>query len=762
MLLRGLTSFQRHLFGVKTSTATVKSFLRVLSTSGKSFSHDMCVGEIALSLHRNRTSGKFGQGISSFSFFPMTHDQWTIYWNLGQRHASKNTRPLFRRSYTSSSEQSPKKSTIDSISTSHSIGESSQSTSNATSATIPISKSEPIGTAQTSADWKIVKQLASYVWPKDQIAIKARVVIALSLLIAGKILNVQVPFFFKNIIDSLNIDSSTVDNVWTVAGSVLIGYGLARIGASAFGELRNAVFAKVAQKAIRQISKNVFYHLHKLDLSFHLSRETGGLTRAIDRGTKGISFLLSAMVFHILPTALELAMVCGILVHQFGTKFATVTLLTMSTYAAFTIQTTAWRTKFRKEMNKADNQAATVAVDSLINYEAVKYFNNEEFEVKQYDEALARYEDASMKIASSLALLNFGQSVIFSTALTTMMFMAANGVINGTLTVGDVVMVNQLVFQLSFPLNFLGTVYRELKQSLIDMDVMFNLQSVNATIKDAPDAKTLVLTGGEIKFEDVYFGYRSDRTILTGISFTVPRGKKAAVVGPSGCGKSTLLRLLFRFYDPQSGNIYIDGHKIKDVTSHSLRSNIGVVPQDTALFNNTIYHNIAYGRITADRSEVEAAAKRAEIHDAIMKLPEKYETRVGERGLMLSGGEKQRIALARTILKNPPIFFFDEATSALDTHTEQSLLANIRSILQESGKTSIFVAHRLRSISDADIIMVLQDGKIKEQGRHEDLLHLDGGIYRHMWFTQESTEPFLEDETFNNQQSEENYTQKNI
>ncbi|KKZ66196.1 iron-sulfur clusters transporter atm1, mitochondrial [[Emmonsia] crescens] len=592
---------------------------------------------------------------------------------------------------------------------------------------------------QRKADWAIMKEMAKYLWPKDDLGTKVRVGTALALLVGGKILNVQVPFYFKNIVDSMNIDFAAVGGTaWTVAGSMLIAYGASRIGATLFQELRNAVFASVAQKTIRRVAQNVFAHLLRLDLNFHLTRQTGGLTRAIDRGTKGISFLLTSMVFHIFPTALEISMVCGILTYQYGPKFAAITAVTMIAYTAFTITTTAWRTKFRKQANAADNRGATIAVDSLINYEAVKYFNNEKFEVSRYDKALKGYEDASIKVTTSLALLNSGQNIIFSSALAGMMYLAASGVAGGQLTVGDLVMVNQLVFQLSLPLNFLGSVYRELRQSLLDMETLFNLQKVNINVKEKPDAKPLQLTrGGEIRFENVTFGYHPDRAVLKGVSFTIPPGQKFAIVGPSGCGKSTILRLLFRFYDVQGGRILVDGQDIRDLSLDSLRKAIGVVPQDTPLFNNTIEHNLRYGRVDATAEEVRNAARRAHIHELIERLPAGYETPVGERGMMISGGEKQRLAVARLILKDPPLLFFDEATSALDTYTEQALLQNINSILKEKARTSVFVAHRLRTIYDSDQILVLKDGKVAESGTHPELLGMDGGVYAELWNAQE-------------------------
>ncbi|KAF4892843.1 Iron-sulfur clusters transporter ATM1 [Colletotrichum viniferum] len=603
----------------------------------------------------------------------------------------------------------------------------------------PLATPEKNAQEQRKADWAIMKEMSRYLWPKDSLSTKVRVGLAVSLLIGAKVLNVQVPFYFKSIVDAMNIDfGATGGTAVAIAGSMILAYGATRIGATVFQELRNAVFASVAQKAIRKVACNVFDHLLRLDLSFHLSKQTGGLTRAIDRGTKGISFLLTSMVFHIIPTALEISMVCGILTWQYGANFAAITVLTMVGYTAFTIWTTAWRTKFRRQANAADNKASTVAVDSLINYEAVKYFNNEKFEVARYDQSLQAYEKSSIKVATSLALLNSGQNIIFSSALTAMMYLAANGVAQGNLTVGDLVMVNQLVFQLSVPLNFLGSVYRELRQSLLDMETLFNLQKVNVSIKDVADAKPLALSkGGEIKFENVTFGYHPDRPILRNLSLTIPAGKKVAVVGPSGCGKSTLLRLLFRSYDVQSGRIFIDDQEIRQVQVDSLRRSIGVVPQDTPLFNDTIEHNIRYGDMSAPQERVIAAAQRARIHEIIEGFPDGYQTKVGERGMMISGGEKQRLAVSRLLLKDPPLLFFDEATSALDTHTEQALMLNINSILREKSRTSVFVAHRLRTIFDADLIIVLREGSVAEMGTHRELIDR-GGLYAELWSAQET------------------------
>ncbi|EGG06014.1 uncharacterized protein MELLADRAFT_87527 [Melampsora larici-populina 98AG31] len=549
---------------------------------------------------------------------------------------------------------------------------------------------------------------------------------------------------FKQIIDSLSIpiDPTTTQGVWMIAGSVIAGcqcssYGLARILATVFSELRTAIFTNVAQSAIRRVARGVFTHLLNVDVGFHLQNQTGGLTRAIDRGTKGISFMLSSIVFHVFPTALEIGIVCGILTYNFGWSYAGITLMTMLAYTWFTIRTTAWRLQFRKRANQADNIAASISIDSLTNYEAVKHFNNEKFEIQQYDQALERHEKASIDIYKSLAFLNTGQNVIFSAALTGMMYLAAQSVIDGTMTVGDLVMINQLVFQLSLPLNFLGSVYRELRQSIIDMETLFDLQQTGLIIKDKPNAVPLRLTqGGEIRFENVSFSYSSSRPIFTNLSFVIPAGKKVAIVGPSGCGKSTVFRLCFRFYDVQEGRILIDGQDIREVNLNSLRSHIGVVPQDTSLFHSDILHNIRYGNLESSDEEVKRVARLAKLEKTIEQLPNGWKTEVGERGLMLSGGERQRLAIARLMLKNPSILFFDEATSALDIYTEQDLMRNIIQNLLDKQRTSVFVAHRLKTISDSDLIIVLKDGRVAEQGSHDELLKVQGGIYQDMWKSQ--------------------------
>ncbi|KAH8983523.1 P-loop containing nucleoside triphosphate hydrolase protein [Lactarius akahatsu] len=585
---------------------------------------------------------------------------------------------------------------------------------------------------QRRRDWAIVRRLAVHIWPKNDWGTRGRVVLGVGLLVSGKLLNVQVPLFFKEIIDTLNIPLDAQSTVWVVCGSVILAYGAARIGATLFGELLNAVFANVGQRAVRTVARQTFEHLLNLDFKFHLSRQTGGLTRAIDRGTKGVTFILQAILFRVVPTALEISLVCGILTYKFGWDYAAITLATMAAYTWYTVRTTAWRTQFRRQANSADNKAATVAVDSLLNYEAVKNFNNEQYEVKRYDTHLCAYEKASVKIATSLALLNSGQNVIFSTALTGIMFLAAQGVINGTMTVGDLVMVNQLVFQLSMPLNFLGTIYREVRQSLLDMEVLFNLQAEHTPAKDPPDAKPLSLSGGKISFENVAFAYHPDRPIFRDLSFTIPAGKKVAIVGPSGCGKSTVFRLLYRFYEPSAGRILVDGQDISRVQLASLRAAVGVVPQDTPLFHADIMHNVRYGRLDASDEEVVAAMKKAHVHDTVTRLPDGYATNVGERGLMVSGGEKQRLAVARALLKDPPILFFDEATAALDAQTESELMKNINATLLDSARTSIFIAHRLRTVVEADVIIVLKEGTVVEQGTHEELLR-EGGLYYSMW-----------------------------
>uniref|UniRef100_A0A8C5V2D3 Iron-sulfur clusters transporter ABCB7, mitochondrial n=1 Tax=Microcebus murinus TaxID=30608 RepID=A0A8C5V2D3_MICMU len=558
-------------------------------------------------------------------------------------------------------------------------------------------------------------------------------------------MNIVVPFMFKYAVDSLNQMSGNMLNlsdapntVATMATAVLIGYGVSRAGAAFFNEVRNAVFGKVAQNSIRRIAKNVFLHLHNLDLGFHLSRQTGALSKAIDRGTRGISFVLSALVFNLLPIMFEVMLVSSVLYYKCGAQFALVTLTTLGAYTAFTIAVTRWRTRFRIEMNKADNDAGNAAIDSLLNYETVKYFNNEKYEAQRYDGFLKTYETASLKSTSTLAMLNFGQNAIFSVGLTAIMVLASKGIVAGTLTVGDLVMVNGLLFQLSLPLNFLGTVYRETRQALIDMNTLFTLLKVDTRIKDKVMAPSLQITPqtATVAFDNVHFEYIEGQKVLSGISFEVPAGKKVAIVGGSGSGKSTIVRLLFRFYEPQKGSIYLAGQNIQDVSLESLRRAVGVVPQDAVLFHNTIYYNLLYGNISASPEEVYAVAKLAGLHDAILRMPRGYDTQVGERGLKLSGGEKQRVAIARAILKDPPVILYDEATSSLDSITEETILSAMEDVVKH--RTSIFIAHRLSTVVDADEIIVLDQGKVAERGTHHGLLANPGSIYSEMWHTQSS------------------------
>ncbi|KAJ3740614.1 P-loop containing nucleoside triphosphate hydrolase protein [Lentinula detonsa] len=603
----------------------------------------------------------------------------------------------------------------------------------------PLEPPQVTAAQERRSNWRMVKNLMVNVWPRNDWKTRGTVILGFAFLVSGKVLNVQVPLLFKQIIDSLNlpIDLSSSATVWTIAGATILGYGAARIGAIVFSELLNAVFANIGQRAVRKVARETFEQLLNMDMRFHLARQTGGLTRAIDRGTKGITFLLQAILFRIAPTALEISMVCGILTYKFGWDFAAITAGTLAAYAWFTIRTTSWRTQFRRDANKADQRAASSSVDSLINFEAVKHFNNERYEVAQYDKHLRDYEQSSVKITTSLAFLNSGQNVIFSTALTMTMLMAAQGVVNGKCKSGIV---------LSLPLNFLGTIYRELQQNLLDMEVLFNLREDNPPIEDLPGAQPLDLpvdAGKSIRFENVKFAYHPSRPIFTDLSFTIPAGKRVAFVGPSGCGKSTILRLLFRFYEPSSGRILIGDQDISQIQLASLRKSIGVVPQDTPLFHADVMHNVRYGNLEKDEFDVIDAAKKANVHEAILRLPDGYKTKVGERGLMISGGEKQRLAVARVLLKDPPILFFDEATSALDAHTEAELMKNISTALLHKSRTSIFIAHRLRTVVEADLIVVLQDGRVAEQGRHEELLR-KGGLYHRMWQQQQAAAELLE------------------
>jgi ATP-binding cassette subfamily B protein len=593
---------------------------------------------------------------------------------------------------------------------------------------------QPISTPPALGSFGTLRRFLPYLWPENEWRLRARVVLALVSLLAAKVAVVYLPLFYRDAIDALDLGQGSAALVLPVG--LILAYGAARVLSLAFGELRDALFAKVGQRAVRTIALQVFRHLHVLSLEFHLSRQTGGLSRSIERGTKAIEILLRFSLFSIVPTLLELTLVFVILWKALDVWVALATVVTVAVYITYTMLVTEWRIKFRRIMNEEDNRANTRAIDSLLNYETVKYFGNEEHEARRYDAAMRGYEKASIQSQTSLALLNVGQAIIISLGLTTVMLMTASGIVSGTLTIGTFVMANTYLMQLYQPLGFFGFVYREIKQALIDMEKMFDLMGEDPRVADAPDARSLEKGGGEVSFEGVQFGYDRRREILKDVSFRIPAGKTVAVVGPSGSGKSTIGRLLYRFYDVEQGSIRIDGQDIRELTQDSLRACIGVVPQDTVLFNETIYYNIAYGKPDATPAEIEHAARTAHVHDFIMAMPDGYQTLVGERGLKLSGGEKQRVAIARTVIKDPAILLLDEATSALDSHTEQEIQKNLREISR--GRTTLCIAHRLSTVVDADEILVLDDGRVVERGRHAELLAMDGR-YARMWRRQQQT-----------------------
>ena len=582
----------------------------------------------------------------------------------------------------------------------------------------------------TRNDWGTLKTLLPYLW-----AYKWRMSLALVFLIGAKMANVGVPLVLKKIIDSLTATVAQPQAIVALPLALLVAYGALRLSTTLFTELREFVFARVTQRAVRTVALQVFKHLHSLSLRFHLNRQTGGMTRDIERGTRGISSLVSYTLFSILPTLVEITLVLGYLVLNYDIWFSIITAGALVTYIAFTVIVTEWRTHFRRTMNDLDSKASTRAIDSLINYETVKYFGNEDYEARRYDEGLQRYEAAAVKSQTSLSLLNTGQSAIIATAVTLILWRATVGVIDGSMTLGDLVLVNSFMIQLYVPLNFLGVLYREIKQSLADMERLFALLDQHREVADLPEALPLQPHGAEVRFSHVDFSYEKNRQILFDVDFTIPAGSTTAVVGHSGSGKSTLSRLLFRFYDVDAGSISIDGRDLRQVTQATLRSAIGIVPQDTVLFNDTIEYNIAYGRPGASREEMIAAARAASIHDFIESLPAGYQTMVGERGLKLSGGEKQRVAIARALLKDPAILIFDEATSALDSRAEQAIQAELKAIART--RTTLVIAHRLSTIADAAQILVMDHGRIVERGTHGQLLAA-GGAYAQMWERQQA------------------------
>jgi ATP-binding cassette subfamily B protein len=572
-----------------------------------------------------------------------------------------------------------------------------------------------------------IRSLLPYLWPKGDIPAHIRLIVACLFLVAAKVATVYVPLVYSRAVDALAPKGGAMI---VVPAALIVAYGLLRVASSGFGELRDAVFAAVQQRTIRRVALQAFRHMHNLSLRFHLDRQTGGISRGIERGTTGIGNVLRLAVFSIIPTLLEVVMVTAILWNMFDWRFAGMTLLAVGLYLGFTLGFTNWRVNIRRKMNESDTETQSRAVDSLLNYETVKYFGNEAHEARRFDEAWARYERAAVNSQVTLNLLNLGQAAIIALGLALIMLMAANGVRAGTMTVGKFVLVNTYLMQLYQPLNMLGFVYREIKQGLVDMEQMFRLLAVNQEVADRPGAAALPAGGGDVVFDDVHFGYNANREILKGVSFHLPAGGSLAIVGPTGAGKSTISRLLFRFYDVTGGRILIDGQDIRAVTQDSVRAAIGVVPQDTVLFNDTIGYNIAYGRPGATQAEIEQAAKLAQVHDFVLRLPEGYATRVGERGLKLSGGEKQRVAIARTILKDPRVLILDEATSALDSGTELEIQMALRAVSRH--RTTLTIAHRLSTVVDADEIIVMDHGAVVERGSHAALLAL-GGVYATMW-----------------------------
>ncbi len=577
-------------------------------------------------------------------------------------------------------------------------------------------------------DLKTLRSLAPFLWEY-----RVRVVLALVFLIFSKVANVGIPLMLKDIVDALDHDNMQL----VLPLGLLLGYGALRLTSSLFNELRDAVFARVRHGAMRKVSVRVLDHLHRLSLRYHLERKTGGISRDIERGTRSVSSLLNYMVFSILPTLVEVTLIAGILLKRYSVWFAVITFVSVIAYIFFTFRITEWRMKYRVKMNASDSKANTQAIDSLINYETVKYFGNEQHELSRYDASLEEWEDAAVKSQTSLSALNVGQASIIALGVTSIMILASSGVVEGQLSIGDLVLINAFLLQLFIPLNFLGIVYSQLKHAIADMQLMFDVLEKRPEIEDAPDAVALAVRHGEVCVDRISFAYDPDRPILDDVSFTIPAGQRVAVVGPSGAGKSTLARLLFRFYDVNKGRILIDGQDIRSVTQESLRAAIGIVPQDTVLFNDTLRYNIGYARQDAGFEDIQQAAKLANIHDFIISLPKGYDTVVGERGLKLSGGEKQRVAIARAILKNPKVLIFDEATSSLDSQSEQSILESLRSAAQ--NHTTLVIAHRLSTIIDADQILVMQQGRIVERGNHAQLLS-HAGVYAQLWELQQQEE----------------------